>query len=56
MEVAWLSDRSPTDELSFVMVLQEGTPHNLPGATPQLPLRPISHLGFALASRERSTR
>ena len=52
MEVAWLSDRSPTDELSFVMVLQEGTAHNLPGATPQLPLGPISHLGFALASRE----
>jgi lactoylglutathione lyase len=52
MEVAWLSDRSPTDELSFVMLLQEGTPYNLPGAKPQLPWGPISHLGFALASRE----
>jgi catechol 2,3-dioxygenase-like lactoylglutathione lyase family enzyme len=30
MDVAWLSDRSPDDELSFVMVLQEGTPHNAP--------------------------
>jgi lactoylglutathione lyase len=26
MEVAWLSDRSENDELSFVTVLQEGTP------------------------------
>jgi len=52
MDVAWLSDRSPDDKLSFVMVLQEGTPHNLPGAKPQQPLGPISHLGFALASRE----
>jgi catechol 2,3-dioxygenase-like lactoylglutathione lyase family enzyme len=52
MEVAWLSDRTPNDELSFVMVLQEGTPHNVPGAKPQLPLGPISHLGFALPSRE----
>ena len=52
MEVAWLSDRSPQNELSFVMVLQEGTPHRLPSAKPQLPLGPISHLGFALASRK----
>lgn len=52
MEVAWLSDRSHDDELSFVMVLQEGTPHNVPGAKPQQPLGPISHLGFDLASRE----
>ncbi len=52
MNVAWLSDRSPEDELSFVMVLQEGTPHSLPNAKPQQPLGPISHLGFALASGE----
>jgi lactoylglutathione lyase len=52
MEVAWLSDRSDDDELSFVMVLQEGTPHSVPGANPQQPLGPISHLGFDLASRE----
>lgn len=52
MDVAWLNDRSPDNELNFVMVLQEGTPHNLPDATPQQPLGPISHLGFALASRE----
>ena len=52
MEVAWLSDRSHDDEPSFVMVLQEGTPHNVPGAKPQQPLGPISHLGFDLASRE----
>ena len=52
MEVAWLSDRSPNDELSFVMVLQEGTPHSVPGAKPQQPLGPINHLGFAVSSRE----
>jgi catechol 2,3-dioxygenase-like lactoylglutathione lyase family enzyme len=52
MEVVWLSDRSANDQLSFVMVLQEGTPYNLPDAKPQPPLGPISHLGFALASRE----
>lgn len=52
MEVVWLSDRLPGDELSFVLVLQEGTPHSLPDAKPQLPLGPISHLGFGLASRE----
>jgi len=49
MEVAWLSDRSPQEELSFVMVLQEGTPN--PNTRPQLPLGPVSHLGFAVASR-----
>jgi catechol 2,3-dioxygenase-like lactoylglutathione lyase family enzyme len=52
MSVAWLSDRFPDDELTFVMVLQEGIPHHVPGAKPQQPLGPISHLGFALASRE----
>jgi hypothetical protein len=52
MDVAWLSDRSQNDELSFVMVLQEGIPSSLPGAEPQKPLGPISHLGFGLESRE----
>lgn len=52
LEVAWLSDRSQNDELSFVMVLQEGTPLNVPGVKPQQPLGPISHLGFAVSSRE----
>jgi lactoylglutathione lyase len=52
MDVAWLSDGTVNDQLSFVMALQEGTPHILPGAKPQLPLGPISHLGFAVASRE----
>jgi catechol 2,3-dioxygenase-like lactoylglutathione lyase family enzyme len=52
MEVVWLSDRSVGDELSFVMVLQEGSPSKVPGAKPQQPLAPISHLGFGLESRE----
>jgi lactoylglutathione lyase len=51
MEVVWLSDRSDDDELSFVLVLQEGTPTNAPGTKPQQPPGPISHLGFGLASR-----
>ncbi len=51
MEVVWLSDRSD-DGLSFVMVLQEGNPSNVPGAKPQQPLGPISHLGFGLESRK----
>jgi catechol 2,3-dioxygenase-like lactoylglutathione lyase family enzyme len=37
MNVAWLSDRFPDDELTFVMVLQEGTPYNLPGANRSSP-------------------
>ncbi|MBV9887390.1 MAG: hypothetical protein JO119_12665 [Acidobacteria bacterium] len=34
------------------MVLQEGQPKSVPDAKPQLPLGPISHLGFGLSSRE----
>jgi hypothetical protein len=34
------------------MVLQEGTPHNLPECQAAAAFRPISHLGFAFASRE----
>ena len=52
MQVAWLSDPSQDDALSFVLVLQEGTPTAVPGAKPQEPLGPISHLGFGVASRE----
>ena len=52
MEVAWLSDRPVDEDLTFVMVLQEGTPHVLAGAQPQQPLAPVSHLGFAVSSRQ----
>ena len=38
MNVAWLSDRSDDQELSFVLVLQEGIPTKVPGAKPQQPL------------------
>jgi hypothetical protein len=51
MDVARLTDRSQNDELSFVMVLQEGITSSLPGAKPQQPLGPTSHLGFGLESR-----
>src|ERR1700704_6092481 len=52
MEVVWLSDRPATDENAFVLVLQQGIPLSVPGAKPQSPLGPISHVGFALSSRE----
>lgn len=52
MEVVWLCDRPASDASGFVLVLQEGIPHSLPNAKPQQPLGPISHLGFALGSRE----
>ncbi|HEY2118614.1 MAG TPA: VOC family protein [Candidatus Acidoferrum sp.] len=51
MEVVWLSDDSADQLGAFVMVLQEGTPRAIPDARPQ-PLGSLSHLGFALASRE----
>ena len=52
MEVVWLSDRPTLDENTFVLVLQEGIPRSMPGAAAQSPLGPISHLGFALPSRD----
>jgi lactoylglutathione lyase len=52
MEVVWLSEGDQQGGLGFVMVLQEGTPKVTPDAKPQLPLGPISHLGFGLDSRE----
>jgi lactoylglutathione lyase len=52
MEVVWLSDGPADQEGAFVMALQEGTPRAIPDAMPQQPLGPLSHLGFALASRE----
>jgi lactoylglutathione lyase len=52
MEVVWLSDKPAGDPNAFVLVLQEGTPKNIPDSKPQQPLGPLSHLGFALESRE----
>lgn len=52
MEVVWLGEGDKEGGLGFVMVLQEGTPTIMPGAKPQLPLGPLSHLGFGLNSRE----
>jgi lactoylglutathione lyase len=51
MDVVWLSEGDRESGLGFVMVLQEGTPKLMPDAKPQLPLGPISHLGFGLNSR-----
>jgi lactoylglutathione lyase len=52
MEVVWLSEGDQDGGLGFVMVLQEGEPTLVPGAKPQQPLGPLSHLGFGLNSRE----
>ena len=54
MRVAWLSDRPPGQETEFVIVLLEGQPTLLTAekVKPQAPLGPISHLGFAMESRE----
>ena len=52
MEVVWLSDKPAGAEGGFVLVLQQGTPRAMPDAKPQQPLAPISHLGFAMGSRE----
>jgi catechol 2,3-dioxygenase-like lactoylglutathione lyase family enzyme len=52
MDVVWLSEGDKDGGLGFVMVLQEGAPTIMPGAKPQSPLGPISHLGFGVNSRE----
>src|SRR5262249_24628902 len=52
MEVVWMSDQPAAAEGKFVLVLQEGVPKLRPDAKPQSPLGPISHFGFAVASRE----
>ena len=52
MEVVWLSERPAADENAFVLVLQQGNPRSVPGAKPQSPLGPISHVGFPLSSRD----
>ncbi len=57
MDVAWLSDhvsddRVSNDELSFVMVLQEGMSRHLPDAKPE---QPLPKNGLAASSQERAT-
>lgn len=54
MRVAWLSDRPAGKETEFVIVLLEGQPTLLTTekVQPQAPLGPISHLGFAMETRE----
>jgi catechol 2,3-dioxygenase-like lactoylglutathione lyase family enzyme len=51
MNVVWLGDGDLTNRPTFVLVLLEGQPISPMGGLPQLPLGPMSHLGFALGSR-----
>jgi len=51
MEVVWLGEDVIGTRPRFVLVLMAGTPLFPPGAQPQLPLGPLSHLGFAVSSR-----
>jgi lactoylglutathione lyase len=52
MRTAWLSDRPPGRETGFVLVLLEGDPPQIKGAKPQVPIAPISHMGFSVQTRE----
>jgi len=55
MNVVWLSDAVEGGRPTFVLVLLEGLPQFPPGglvSLPQLPLGPMSHLGFSLGSRK----
>jgi len=52
MNVVWLSDAVEGGRPTFVLVLLEGHPVGPLSGLPQLPLGPMSHLGFALNSRE----
>src|ERR1700683_3923945 len=50
MRTAWLRCTKPGE--AFVLVLLEGNPKQFTNANPQSPIGPLSHLGFALESRE----
>jgi lactoylglutathione lyase len=52
MRVAWLSDRQSGREMEFVLVLIQGDPPQMKHARPQLPLAPLSHLGFSMEMRQ----
>ncbi|MCS6803522.1 MAG: VOC family protein [Acidobacteriota bacterium] len=52
MRTAWLSDRPPGRETEYVLVLIEGNPPQIPGAQPQLPIAPVSHMGFSVETPE----
>lgn len=52
MRTAWLSDRPPGRETEFVLVLIEGDPPQIKDAKPQVPIAPVSHMGFSVQTRE----
>ena len=52
MRTAWLSDRPPGRETEYVLVLIQGNPPQIPGARPQVPIAPVSHMGFSVETRE----
>ncbi|MBI3949066.1 MAG: VOC family protein [Acidobacteria bacterium] len=52
MRTAWLSDRPEGHETEFVLVLIEGDPPQIKHARPQVPIAPVSHMGFSVETRE----
>jgi len=50
MRTAWLRCASPGER--FVLVILQGEPTQFAGAAPQRPIGPLSHLGFAVDSRD----
>jgi len=51
MRTAWLSDRPPGRETEYVLVLIEGDPPQIKNARPQVPIAPVSHLGFSVETK-----
>lgn len=52
MRTAWLSDRPQGQEAEFVLVLLQGDPPMFDNVRPQVPIAPISHMGFSVETRE----
>jgi catechol 2,3-dioxygenase-like lactoylglutathione lyase family enzyme len=52
MRTAWLSDRPLGRETEFVLVLIEGDPPQIKNAKPQVPIAPVSHMGFSVETHD----
>lgn len=52
LRTVWLSSEAGAAAFRFVLVLLEGIPAQFGTLPPQAPIGPLSHFGFAVASRE----